>query len=173
MGKTLLISWLATTLFIFSVTVGSPIRVTRDLPAKGVLYLLQEPILNATITAVCEVIPECNVDTLTVSITILDGAQIIGKQHLSKSGKHYKRICRRIEIPSENKESPVIHYLYDLHLDHVFFDDILLFFQHKRISRIKSPGRVLCSGIWNYWHNGFTRGSWRLSVNCYKYYWHL
>lgn len=89
MGKTLLISWLATTLLIYSVAVGSPIRVTRDLPAKGVLYLLQEPTLNATITAVCEVIPECNVDTLTVSITILDGAQIIGKQHLSKSGKHY------------------------------------------------------------------------------------
>jgi len=77
---------------IYGVASGSQIRVTHDLPAKVKLYLLQEPKINETVTVVYEIITQCNVDALSITIGV-DGGQVIGKHNkATKQGKQYSYV---------------------------------------------------------------------------------
>lgn len=76
-----------TAALIYSAVNATPIRVTRDLPAKAKLYLAQEPKLNKTVDVVFEITPQCDVDTIVTKLGV-DGGKIIGiYEKFTREGK--------------------------------------------------------------------------------------
>jgi hypothetical protein len=53
------------------------------------LSLSKEPRLNEVVDAILECTPQCNIDTLVLTMKIMSGAQIISEKNVSKDSKQY------------------------------------------------------------------------------------